>query len=209
MSRHIFRILAIVGFTVALVGLVAITRPAVEQVETLNISVDQVLERLDAGDAARVRSAGMEGCHINVTISHPTNLRIGSVAPIRFNGTLLCPPGNPAVQGEVFLLRMQGPLGFINPIGEIRARSGETIWAMTGAGSSNWEGVLRVDLLAGSAQIPLVAKPLTTRFTRILGLDQTGLYILTGCAFLLGLFGWILSFMQKKKKNLHLNSREA
>lgn len=154
--------------------------------------------QLEADEWQAIMNAGLAQCSLSSTTRIPLEVRVGARDAIEYNGSLNCPDESVIAGKDLFLLRMQSPQPNIQPRGEIRTRSEKTVWTITGSDSGNWQGTLRVDLLAGDLPISIVAAPIDIKFVRFLGMSQTGVIILTVFLFVIPMACLMIAEWRKK-----------
>lgn len=140
--------------------------------------------QLDEKEWQAIVQAGLAKCSLSSTTKIPEEVRIGAKDAIEYNGSLKCPDESVIAGKDLFLLRMQSSYQNIQPRGEIRTRSEKTVWTIIGTEGENWQGTLRVDLLAGDRPISIVAAPIDIKFVRFMGLNQTGVMVVTVLLFI-------------------------
>lgn len=161
-------------------------------------SLAKAQQWMSSEEWSAIQKAGYDQCTLSVTTTIPYEVRVGARQPIKFDGSLKCPEGNNQDNRQIFLLRLQGPADNIQPRGEINSRSGQTVWTITGTDNKNWQGTLRVDLLAGDLPISVLAAPIDIDFVKFMGLNQSGVIILSVLLFLGPIACIIISARRKK-----------
>lgn len=132
-----------------------------------------------------IENAGLNHCVLWADVSYNEEQRIGTKSAMVLNTRIDCADGKVIDTDIQLLLRLQGPIKGVQPIGEIRTPPGNTVWTVTGIDHQAWQGTLRVDLLVSDQQISLLAYPIDIKSVRFIGMDQTGVIILTVFLFVI------------------------
>jgi hypothetical protein len=189
-----------------LLFLVAWQTSLVVKNQSLQVSLDHVLEQASAGELAQIKTAGLDdlirNCQVDLRVSSPQSLRIGKIGGINLEASSTCKSHSGLPEGTVLKADLQDDYRLVVPRGEITAafgtgRSGKTFWSIQSINDRSWHGTLWVRIVfAGNIDPPmpilLAAIPLSTQFDAFMGLSESqviwtssGITIL-GLAFVAG-----------------------